>query len=118
MSLYLSSFLAYLPREGQSFFLDDKAISGLKLYKEYWPVASSYFSRERSASEILFGRWQDPASLPFDVTIIPQHAAVPENLIKGSTVVLGSGDNYLDLPLAGQCEKSRYSSGFCDRVYT
>ena len=88
-------------------FLDDKAISGLDLYREYWPGDVRCIFREGPTSDVLFGHWQHSSSLPFEVTIVPTGSIISDDLLQGAAVVLGSGDNHLDFPLASQCERLR-----------
>ena len=84
-------------------FLDDKAISGLRLYSRYWPGRVRAVFREGPATQILFGSWREPASLPFDIATVPEGAPIPDTLLHDAAVVLGSGDNHLDFSLASQC---------------
>ena len=86
-------------------FLDDKAVSGLRLYSHYWPGRVRCIFRQGSTRAILFGSWHEPASLPFDIAIIPEAAPIPDALLRDAAVVLGSGDNHLDFSLADRCRK-------------
>ena len=90
-------------RKGQLLFLDDKAVSGLKLYSQYWPGPVRCIFREGSASAITFGSWHDTDTLPFEIVVIPAVGSVPESMLQDAAVVLASGDNHLNFPLAEQC---------------
>ena len=90
-------------RNANLLFLDDKAVSGLSFYSEHWPGRLRCIFREGSAAAISFGRWREPASLPFDVAVIPEAAPIPDALLRGAAAVLGSGDNHLDFSLASRC---------------
>jgi colanic acid/amylovoran biosynthesis glycosyltransferase len=92
-------------RKDNLLFLDDKAVSGLRLYSHYWPGRVRCIFRQGSPRAILFGSWHEPASLPFDIAIIPETASIPDALLRDAAVVLGSGDNHLDFSLADQCRK-------------
>ncbi len=90
-------------REEDALLLDDKAASGLNLYCRHWPGIVRCIFREGPTTAILFGKRYDRDTLPFEVAIIPEAAPVPDSLLHDAAVVLGSGDNYLDFPLAKQC---------------
>ena len=92
-------------RQGDQLFLDDKAVSGLRLYSEYWPGRVRCIFREGRAAKILFGRLYDTISLPFEVTIVAEGAPIPDVIVRDAAAVLGSGDNHLDFSLAGQCRR-------------
>lgn len=89
--------------QGNALFLDQKAVSGLGLYCRFWTGRVRCIFREGPATAILFGSKHEPQSLPFEVAVIPADAPVPNALLHDAAVVLGSGDNHLDLPLAAQC---------------
>jgi colanic acid/amylovoran biosynthesis glycosyltransferase len=90
-------------RKGNLLFLDEKAVSGLRLYSNYWPGSVRAIFREGSAAAIPFGGWHQKALLPFDVAIIPKTAPVTDALLHDAKAILGSGDNHLDFPLVTQC---------------
>ena len=92
-------------RDGTALFLDDKAVSGMKLYSRFWPGRVRCIFREGPSGEILYGSWYNSDLLPFEVEIIPGKAPTPDVLLSGAAVVLASGDHYLDLPLADQCKR-------------
>jgi colanic acid/amylovoran biosynthesis glycosyltransferase len=89
-------------RQGGALFLDDKAVAGLKLYSTYWHGRVRCIFREGGAA-IDFGSRYDPASLPFEIVTIAETAPIPDALLHDAVVVLASGDNHYDLPLAKQC---------------
>src|SRR5262245_18393103 len=43
-------------RDGDALFLDDKAVSGLRLYSRYWEGPVRAIFREGAASNIVFGK--------------------------------------------------------------
>lgn len=88
--------------DGEKFFLDEKAVSGLQLYSRLWPGSLRCVFRAGEKSNIGFGRWHTAAELPFEIVIIPQNSRVPDKLITGADVVLASGDNWLDFEMAEQ----------------
>ena len=94
-------------RVGGELLIDEKAASGLALYAELWPGPVRCVFRDLAGGELAFGSRMDPATLPFEVEIIPAESEVPEGLIAGSAAVLGTADNHLDLPLAAQCRRLR-----------
>jgi glycosyltransferase involved in cell wall biosynthesis len=91
--------------EGDRFFLDEKAVSGLHLYSQFWPGILRCVFRAGEKSSIGFGRWHTAAELPFEIAVIPENSQVPDNLITGADVVLASGDNWLDFGIADQGER-------------
>lgn len=91
-------------RCGDDLLLDDKAVSGLAQYARHWPGRVHGVFREGPAAAIPFGRRRDPRELPFDVSLIAAGAPAPAEVVSGAAVVLASGDNYLDLPLARACQ--------------
>src|SRR5690242_10108946 len=89
-------------RHGNDYILDEKAASGLRLYSEFWPGAVRSIFRSGDQSHLLFGKKYAPAELPFEVECLPSNSVVPDELILGATIVLASGDNWLDFPIAAQ----------------
>ena len=93
-------------RKGDTLFLDDKAVAGLQLYCQYWPGPVRAIFREGAASTITFGSSYDPLLLPFEKFLdYPQGTTRPVSLLRDGAVVLASGDNHLDFPLAAQCRR-------------
>ena len=92
-------------RQGDRLFLDDKAISGLGLYKEYWSGRVRGIFRECSPDAITFGSWHNPESLPFEIATVPENGPVPDAMLWDSAMVLASGDNYLDFAVTEQCRR-------------
>jgi glycosyltransferase involved in cell wall biosynthesis len=90
-------------RRGEGFYLDEKAVKGLALYCQYWPGRVRCIFREGPSANIVFGNDYSAASLPFEVSTIGAGAQVPDHLIADASVVLASGDNYLDFSLAKRC---------------
>jgi colanic acid/amylovoran biosynthesis glycosyltransferase len=94
---------AVAARKGELLFLDDKAVSGLKLYSQFWSGPVRCVLRKAPASATLYGSWHNPDTLPFEVVLIPATGFVPDSALDDAAVVLASGDNYLNFPLAKQC---------------
>lgn len=92
-------------RQGDRLFLDDKAISGLGLYKEYWSGRVRSIFRESSPDAITFGSWHNQKSLPFEITTVPENGRVPDAMLRDSAMVLASGDNHLDFAVMEQCRR-------------
>jgi colanic acid/amylovoran biosynthesis glycosyltransferase len=94
--------IAIVRNDANKFTIDEKALSGLHLYQELWPGHVRCIFREGDRSAILFGRTFDLGHLPFEVEILPKNSLVPDHLISDAAIVLASGDNWLDLPIAAQ----------------
>jgi colanic acid/amylovoran biosynthesis glycosyltransferase len=88
--------------ERNRLIIDEKAISGLHLYQKLWPGRVRCIFREGDRSAVIFGRTYDLGRLPFEIEILPRNALVPDSLISDASIVLASGDNWLDLPIADQ----------------
>lgn len=88
--------------DGENYFLDEKAMSGLHLYSQLWPGSLRCIFRKGEKSSIGFGRWYTAAELSFEIEVIPENSRVPDDLIAGADVVLASGDNWLDFGIADQ----------------
>ena len=88
---------------GPDYFLDDKAISGLARYAAFWPGELRVIFRSGEPTDIAFGRILDPADLPFELAIVPGNTAIPTELFSDASIVLASGDNHNDFPLAPSC---------------
>jgi glycosyltransferase involved in cell wall biosynthesis len=91
---------AYVDENG--WFLDEKAVSGLRLYAKLWPGPVRSVFRAGARSGIGFGRRYEKDQLPFEVCVIPEASSVSDDLISDAVIVLASGDNWLDFPIAEQ----------------
>ena len=91
-----------IAKDGTKYILDEKAVSGLTLYLKYWPGSVRCVFREADPTALLFGRAYDSSELPFEILSLPANAAIPDDLIYDASVVLASGDNWLDFPIADQ----------------
>jgi colanic acid/amylovoran biosynthesis glycosyltransferase len=91
-----------IAQDASRYILDEKVVSGLRLYSKFWPGLVRCVFRKGDQSALLFSRTYDPAELPFEIDILPANAEIPDELIVGSSVVLASGDNWLDFPVADQ----------------
>jgi glycosyltransferase involved in cell wall biosynthesis len=89
-------------RSSDAWIFDEKAISGLDLYQRLWPGRVRCIFREGSRSALSFGRHYALEQLPFEIRVLPPEASVPDELISDGSIVLASGDNWLDLPIADQ----------------
>jgi colanic acid/amylovoran biosynthesis glycosyltransferase len=89
-------------RDADKWIFDEKAISGLHLYRRFWPGRVRCIFREGSRTALSFGRQYALEQLPFEIRVLPQGASVPDELISDGSIVLASGDNWLDLPIADQ----------------
>lgn len=89
-------------REAGAWTFDEKAIAGLHLYQKFWPGRVRCLFREGSRGELNFARSYDTEQLPFEIHVLPANSSVPDELIADAAVVLASGDNWLDLPIANQ----------------
>jgi colanic acid/amylovoran biosynthesis glycosyltransferase len=96
---------AYVDENG--WFLDEKAVSGLRLYAELWPGPVRSVFRAGARSGIGFGRRYERDELPFDVCVIPEASHVSDDLVSDAVIVLASGDNWLDFPIAEQGNRFR-----------
>lgn len=85
--------------DGERFYMDIKAIEGLKLYARYWPGRVRSVARIGDIGQIPFGRWYETAELPFEVLSLPTDAtaAAAAPFAAGAAAVLASGDNHRDL---------------------
>lgn len=88
--------------ENDHFFLDEKAVSGLHLYSQFWPGLLRCIFRAGKKSDIGFGRWYIAAELPFEILVIPENSQISDGLIADADVILASGDNWLDFGIADQ----------------
>ena len=91
-----------IAKDGNSYLIDEKAASGLDLYSKLWPGPVRCIFREGDRSSLLFGRSYDAAELPFQILTLRADATVPDEFIADASVVMASGDNWLDFPLADQ----------------
>lgn len=85
--------------------LDEKALSGLEQFARHWPGTVRCVLREGPAKRLLFAKEWQFDTLPCEMQLIPEGAAVAEALVADAAVVMASGDNYLDLPLAPLCRR-------------
>jgi len=116
-NIQMTSALVVLPSipgciNGDGFFLDQKAVSGLQLYSKLWPGPVRSIFRDGPRSSIIFGNAYKAEQLPFEVRVIAQGAAVPDDLLSDAAVILAAGDNFLDLPIAKQAERLNVPAGF------
>ena len=91
-----------IARDHDRYVIDEKAVSGLHLYLKLWPGTVRCIFREGDRSTLLYGKSYDAAELPFQVRILPANTAVPDELLSDASIVLASGDNWLDFPMADQ----------------
>jgi colanic acid/amylovoran biosynthesis glycosyltransferase len=75
-------------REGDTWILDEKAISGLHLYQKLWPGRVRSIFREGSKSLLNFGRPYVLNQLPFEIRTLPSGSTVPDQLISDAAIVL------------------------------
>jgi glycosyltransferase involved in cell wall biosynthesis len=86
--------------------LDDKALSGLELYRRYWPGSIRCIFRElRDGSLGEFSSLYSQADLPFEICTIPATSSVSDELIRDAAVISASGDIWYDFPLAERAKK-------------
>jgi colanic acid/amylovoran biosynthesis glycosyltransferase len=89
-------------RSADDWVLDEKAISGLHLYQRLWPGRIRGVFREGDRSTLNFGRPYALDQFPFEIRVVPPKERVPDALISDASIVLASGDNWMDLPIADQ----------------
>jgi colanic acid/amylovoran biosynthesis glycosyltransferase len=89
-------------REAGAWTFDEKAIAGLYLYQRFWPGRVRCIFREGNRGELNFARSYALEQLPFEIRVLPANSNIPDELIADAAVVLASGDNWLDLPIASQ----------------
>jgi colanic acid/amylovoran biosynthesis glycosyltransferase len=89
-------------KDGKNFIIDEKALSGLLLYLRFWPGSVRCVFRAGSRSDLPYGRPYDPRDLPFEIVVLRRGEAVGDEIISDASVVLASGDNWLDFPIADQ----------------
>jgi glycosyltransferase involved in cell wall biosynthesis len=89
-------------RGSDGWIFDEKAISGLYLYQRLWPGRVRCVFREGRRPALNFGRPYSLEHLPFEVRVLPPEASVPDELISDGSIVLASGDNWRDFPIADQ----------------
>jgi colanic acid/amylovoran biosynthesis glycosyltransferase len=89
-------------RDGNHYVIDEKAVSGLGLYLKHWPGPVRCIFRSGDRSALTFGKSYNPAELPFEIHVLPTNGDVADELISDASVVLASGDNWLDFPMAEQ----------------
>src|SRR5580698_10806263 len=70
-----------IAKEGNKLIIDEKAISGLYLYLEFWPGPVRCIFREGDRSNLLFAKAYDAGVLPFEIKTISANAPVPDELI-------------------------------------
>ena len=93
---------APVARQGDLVILDDKFVSGMAVHRRGWRGPVHAVMRE-SAVPPPFGRSHDPASLDFDLTILPPDAAAADALRGEIGLVLASADAVDQLDLAQAC---------------
>src|ERR1019366_6913433 len=91
-----------IAKKGDELAIDEKAISGINLYLEFWPGPVRCIFREGDRSALLFGRTYDSGALSFEIQILSANAVIPDEMIADAAIVLASGDNWLDFPIADQ----------------
>lgn len=88
--------------DGDRYLIDEKVVSGLDLYLKLWPGQVRCVFRDGDQSSLPFAKPYNAAELPFQIRVLPTNSAVPDELIFDAAIVLASGDNWLDFPLADQ----------------
>lgn len=90
---------------GEQYILDEKAVSGLRLYSSFWPGRVRCVFREGDRETLTFGRQYNPKDLDFEVKKLPRNSFVPDEVIADASIVLASADNWLNFPLAKQMKR-------------
>ena len=91
-----------IAQDGNKYIIDEKAVAGLHLYLKFWPGSVRSIFRMGDRSTLLFGKAYAAGELPFEIKCLPPNAVVPDELISDASIVLASGDNWLDFPIADQ----------------
>ncbi|WP_299841333.1 glycosyltransferase [uncultured Paracoccus sp.] len=86
--------------------LDGKFVEGMRHICANWPGEVGCVLRGSDAA-IPFGDNYDPAQLPFDLTLLAEGQAVPQEILDASDIVEASGDLHLDLDLADRTAGQR-----------
>lgn len=82
--------------------MDDKFVAGLDRFAEGWGGPVRLVMR-RSGAALPFSRPVDPADLPCALDIIDAHAPIPDEALRGASVVLATADDHRQLDLAPRC---------------
>lgn len=89
--------------------LDKRFITGMTKYRQLWPGTLRCIIRHSPAFDPgvdpAFTDLRDPSTLPFGVSIIEGDAAIPDAMLRGAAIVLGSGDDDRQTGLAHQCRR-------------
>ncbi len=86
--------------QGNTIFLDRKAVDGLRSYSELWPGPVRCLMRAGDPSSIAFGEAYRQEDLPFAIRIITDPLGHTPNVFDDAAVILLAGDNHQDLLLA------------------
>lgn len=85
------------------FYLDDKVVSGLREWVRHWPGPVACIFRAGEASAIAFGREYGRDELPCGIEIAD--GPIGDDLLAGADIILASGDNHQDFPLAARAKR-------------
>ncbi|WP_420383829.1 glycosyltransferase [Novosphingobium sp.] len=85
------------------YFLDIKAVEGLRFYAEYWPGPILCLFRQSDRSQIAYGKEYAANDLPFSIDVITDDVSKHQDILDKGTLILASADNHHDL-------KIRYST--------
>lgn len=88
-------------RLGDRVRLDVKFVEGMRAHTDAWPGPVSCILRE-GAGQIPYGVEADPAALGFMLHVLPEGGAVAQGMLAGADVVMLSGDDADNLPLAAR----------------
>ena len=90
--------------EANGYFLDIKAIEGLRKYAENWPGQVTCIMRLGNKSDIAFGQLYQTSELPFKIVSLAGDINLIRQQLNEADIILASGDNYLDLELVNVTE--------------
>ncbi len=85
--------------DGSRYYLDIKAVDGLKRYAALWPGRVRCLMRRGDRSQIVFGKAYDAADLPFDVVARGDAPDSNRADFDDAAIVLAAGDSYGDLAI-------------------
>jgi colanic acid/amylovoran biosynthesis glycosyltransferase len=88
-----------MAKDGDGFFMDIKAVDGLRRYCETWPGPVKCLMRLGDISRITYGQTYAVADLPFSIQPITDNLTVHKDLFENAAVILASGDNHHDLDI-------------------
>lgn len=93
-------------------YVDQKTLSGLAAYARFWPGSVKCIMRLGPKVDGAVIGLCNISDLPFPVTVLPNRSQLSDSDLDGATLVLASGDNWLDFSIAKKARSKGISLCF------